>query len=187
MYSHTIHSSAANKKPLTSGAEFGEYSTLFSENKSEEKPALNIGKCKKEMEVDKTTQAAVHTQDNISYTSTQVDKKDENFTHCHMPDSEAATPVDQLYAQVDKRKKNTRSRTPEVVTPVAQLYVLVDMDKRDGNSTHCHTPGAAVPVDQLYAQVDKRKKKNRSRTPEVATPVAQLYAQVDKKMKSKGE
>jgi hypothetical protein len=135
------------------------------------------------MKVDETTQAVVHTQDNISYT--QVDKKDGNSTHCHTP--EAAAPVDQLYAQVDKRKKNARSRTPEAATPVAQLDAQVDMDKKDGNSTHCHTPGAAAPVVQLYALVDKRKKNTRSRTPEVATPVAQLYAQVDKKRKGKGE
>jgi hypothetical protein len=122
--------------------------------------------------VNESTQAAVLTQDNISFI--QVDKKDENSTHCHTP--EATAPWDQLYAQVDKRKKNTRSRTPEAVS---QLYAQVDVDKKDGNSTHCHTPEAAAPVDQLYAQVDKRKKNTRSHTPEVATPVSQLYAQVD--------
>jgi hypothetical protein len=45
------------------------------------------------------------------YAQVDVDKRDGNTAHRHIP--EAVAPVDQLYAQVDKRKKNT----PEVAKP----------------------------------------------------------------------
>jgi hypothetical protein len=117
----------------------------------------------------------------------------------HTPEGDM--PVDLLYAQVDRKKKDrngTFSHTPEAATHVDQQYARVDKKKKDGNSkkkdgTYIQTPEAATPVDQLYAQVDKKKTdgKNKkkddthNRTPEAVTPVDQLYAQVDKKKKSK--
>ena len=71
--------------------------------------------------------------------------------------------VDQLYAQVDKKKKDedtTHSHPPEADTSVDQLYAQVDKKKKnDGDTTHPHPPEADTPVDQLYAQVDKKKKR----------------------------
>ena len=100
-----------------------------------------------------------------------------------------ATSVDQLYAQVDKKKDGDTAHpnTPEADTPVDQLYTQVD--KRDGDTTdHPHTPEADTSLDQLYAQVDKKKKKKDGDTAHSHTSEAdvdQLYAQVDKKKKSK--
>ena len=73
---------------------------------------------------------------------------------------------------------------------VEQLYVQVDKKKKkDGHPTHPHPPEDDTPVDQLYAQVDKKKKKDGDTThpnpPEADTPVDQLYTQVDKKNKNK--
>jgi hypothetical protein len=53
---------------------------------------------------------------------------------------EGDMPVDQLYAQVDNKKKDDNKK------------------KKDGNGVYTQTPEAAVQVDQLYAQVDKKKK-----------------------------
>ena len=97
--------------------------------------------------------------------------------------------VDQLYAQVDKKKKKdgdtTHPHPPEDDTPVDQLYASVDKKKKDGDTTHPHPPEDDTPVDQLYAQVDKKKKEDGDTThphpPEDDTPMDQLYAQVDKK------
>ena len=47
--------------------------------------------------------------------------------------------MDQLYAQVNKKKK------------------------KDGDTTHPHSPEADTPADQLYAQVDKKKKKSKGK------------------------
>ena len=100
--------------------------------------------------------------------------------------------MDQLFAQVDKKKKKdgdtTHPHSPEADTPVDQLYAQVDKKKKkDGHPTHPHPPEA---VDQLYAQVDKKKKRDGDTThphpPEADTPVDQLYAQMDKK-KNKGK
>ena len=101
--------------------------------------------------------------------------------------------VDQLYAQVDKKKKDgdtTHPHPPEADAPVDQLYAQVDK-KKDGDTTHPHPPEADTPVDQLYAQVDKKKKKDGDTThphpPEADTSVDQLYAQVDKKNEKDGD
>jgi ribonucleotide reductase alpha subunit len=143
MYSHISRNSAANKKPLTSGAEFGEYSTLFNENRLEVQPGLNIEREEGRSTVAQDDKKAVHTR-------------------------ESDTPVDQLYAQVDKKKKDgnnkkkddngTYTQRPEAVD---QLYAQVDKKKKDGNGAYTQTPEAAVRVDQLYAQVDKKKKSKR--------------------------
>ena len=47
--------------------------------------------------------------------------------------------MDQLYAQVDKKKE------------------------KDGDTTHPHPPEADTLADQLYAQVDKKKKKSKGK------------------------
>jgi hypothetical protein len=75
MYSHISRNNAANKNPLTSGAEFGEYSTLFNENILEVQPGQEgNGRAVDQMAQD--DKKAVHTCEND-------------------------TLVDQLYAQVD--------------------------------------------------------------------------------------
>jgi hypothetical protein len=79
MYSHISRNSAANKKPLTSGAEFGEYSTLFHQNIPEAQPRRE-GSGRAVDQITQDDKKAVHTQ-------------------------EGDTPVDQLYAQVDKKKR----------------------------------------------------------------------------------
>ena len=97
--------------------------------------------------------------------------------------------VDQLYAQVNKKKKDgdtTHPHPPEANTSVDQLYAQVDKKKKDGDTTHPHPPEANTSVDQLYAQVDKKKKDGDTthpHPPEADTSVDQLYAQVDKKKK----
>jgi hypothetical protein len=61
----------------------------------------------------------------------------------------------------NKKKKDgngTYIQTPEAATPVDQLYAQVDKKKKDGSSAYTQTPEAATPIDQLYAQVDKKKK-----------------------------
>ena len=104
--------------------------------------------------------------------------------------------VDQLYAQVDKKKKEdgdtTHPHPPEPDASVDQLYAQVDKKKKkDGDTTHPHPPEADTSVDQLYAQVDKKNEKDGDTThphpPEDDAPVDQLYAEVDKKKKSKGK
>ena len=50
------------------------------------------------------------------------------------PSTETETPVDQLYAQVDKKKKNKKAKEP-----------------------------TSSAVDQLYAQVDKKKQKSKEK------------------------
>ena len=53
------------------------------------------------------------------------------------PSTERETPVDQLYAQVDKKKKNKKAK---------EL-----------------TSSPETAVDQLYAQVDKKKQKSKEK------------------------
>ena len=90
---------------------------------------------------------------------------------------QASDPVDQLYAQVDKKKGKKKKHG--IDSPSSQA---TDM-------------GPSEPVDQLYAQVDKKqkgKKKKKepadshsSETVPSQPPVMELYAQVDKKKKRK--
>ena len=93
------------------------------------------------------------------------------------PDSEVETPVDQLYARVDKKKKAEKEEvSSSSETAVDQLYAQVDKKKRgkkkakeeEEPTSSPQTPDAQVDeltsspetaVDQLYAQVDKKKKK----------------------------
>ena len=104
----------------------------------------------------------------------------------------ADSSVDQLYAQVDKKKKKDGDpHPPEADASVDQLYAQVDKkEKKDGDTSHPHPPEADTSVDQLYAQVDKKKKDGDTthpHPPEDDTPVDQLYAQVDKKKKKDGD
>jgi hypothetical protein len=116
----------------------------------------------------------------------------ETFEKCSAEDKNVSS-VDQLYAQVDKKKKKDgHIYTPDAETPVDQLYARVDNNKKkDGNTTIIHLPEAETPVDQLYAQVDKKRKKvggtTCPQTQESETAVDHLYAQVDKKRKNYGD
>ena len=92
--------------------------------------------------------------------------------------------------QAKKRKKESKKLTAD--TSVDQLNAQVDKKKKkDGDTTHPHPPEDDTSVDQLYAQVDKKKKKDGDTThphpPEADTPVDQLYAQVNKKKKKDGD
>jgi hypothetical protein len=159
MYNRINHNSAA-RNPVTSGAEFGEYSTLFHENRQIQ-PGRNV-EVEDDMGAQNDRKKAVHTPES----DTPVDQlyaqvKDRDATRSHTPEGD--TPVDQLYAQVDKKKKDrdaTRSHTPEVATQVEQLYAQVDK-KNNGNTMHNQTPKADKSVDQLYAQVYKNKIKGK--------------------------
>ena len=114
-------------------------------------------------------------------------KKDGHTTHPHPPEA-----VDQLYAQMDKKRKDgdtTHPHPPKADTPVDQLYAQVDKkERKDGDTTYPHPPEDDTLVDQLYAQVEKKDGDNtHPHPPEADTPADQLYAQVDKKKKSKGK
>jgi len=103
-------------------------------------------------------------------------------------------PLDQLYAQVDKKKKGNKcasrvivdlpTLTPAADSSVDQLYAQVHKNKKLQVATD---PEGA---DQLNSQVDQKKRKKKGTTASGATtkldtdtPVDQLYAQVDKKKK----
>ena len=82
--------------------------------------------------------------------------------------------------QGKKRKKENQKRSADAT--VDQLYAQVDKKKKVGDTTHPHPPEA----NQLYAQVDK-KKDGDTHPPEAEMQVDQLYAQVDKKNSRKKE
>ena len=96
------------------------------------------------------------------------------------------------YPEVGERQGKKRKKESKKVSAdasVDQLYAQVDKKKKkDGDTTHPHPPEADTPVDQLYAQVDKKKKKDGdTHPPEADMQVDQLYAQVDKKNSRKKE
>ena len=126
------------------------------------------------------------------------------------PDSEVETPVDQLYARVDKKKKEKGEGSGSSETAVDQLYAQVDKKKKGKKKAKEDEEPTSSPetaVDQLYAQVDKKKKGKKKakedeaptsslQTPDAQvdeltsspeTAVDQLYAQVDKKKKKKSK
>ena len=132
-----------------------------------------------------------------AYSSSEVCEKKEKRKKESKKMSADAT-VDQLYAQVEKKKKKDGDTThphpwpSEDDTPVDQLYAQVEKKKKkkDGDTTRPHPPETDTPVDQLYAQVDKKKNDGDTthpHPPEADTSVDQLYAQVDKKKESKGK
>ena len=117
---------------------------------------------------------------------------------------QASDPVDQLYAQVDKKKGKKMkhgvgsqpSATPSSQAtdmgpsePVDQLYAQVDKKqkgkKKKEEPADSHSSPSQPPVMELYAQVDKKKKRIKKTTddsePSYSEPPAELYAQVDKK------
>ena len=89
------------------------------------------------------------------------------------PDSEVGE------RQGKKRKEESKKMSADA--PVDQLYARVDKKKKnDGDTTHPHPPEVDTPMDQLYAQVDIKKDGDTHPPAEAETPVDQLYAQVDK-------
>ena len=80
---------------------------------------------------------------------------------------QASDPVDQLYAQVDKKQKGKKRK------------------KEPADSHSSETVSSQPPVMELYAQVDKKKKRKKKTTdnsePFYSEPHAELYAQMDKK------
>ena len=92
---------------------------------------------------------------------------------------QASDPVDQLYAQVDKKKGKKKNHGVDSQPSTAPSSQAADM-------------APSEPVDQVYAQVDK-KQKRKKKTKEPANsqstetvsskPPVELYAQVDKKKK----
>ncbi len=99
--------------------------------------------------------------------------------------------VDEMYAQVDKKKAPKKSIPPQPCSPVDQLYAQVDKNKKKEKSTpQLEKPSSSI--DQLYAQVDKTNNKKASKKMESTlqpeeppSSIDQLYAQVDKTNKKK--
>ena len=197
-YSHihhdTITGRGASKKSregtVADGMEMGEYSMLSYRDKPQEQ---NVGAYsgsevgEKQGKKRKKESKKVSADATVDQLYAQVDKKKKEGDITH-PQQEDDAPVDQLYAQVDKKKKEGDITHPqqEDDAPVDQLYAQVDKKKKEGDITHPQQEDDA-PVDQLYAQVDKKKKEGdiTHPQPEADAPVDQLYAQVDKKKKER--
>ena len=125
---------------------------------------------------------------------------------------QASDPVDQLYAQVNKKKGKKKkhgvdsqpSATPSSHAadmapsePVDQLYAQVDKkqkgkkkNKEPADSHPSETVSSQPPVTELYAQVGKKKKRKKKTKddsePSYSEPPTKLYAQVDKKRAKQG-
>ena len=135
-------------------------------------------------------------EDNLPQLLSEESPEDQLYANTKRVKEEEASsslqkPVDQVYAQVDKKKK-AKEPTSSPQTPDAQ----VDEAKEPTSSPE-------TAVDQQYAQVDKKKKakeptsspqtpdaqvdeaKEPTSSPETA--VDQLYAQVDKKKQKSKE
>ena len=111
----------------------------------------------------------------------QVDMVMMKTTAAHQSsDSEVETPVDQLYARVDKKKKEEEEVSSSSKTAVDQLYAQVDKKKKgkkkakedEEPTSSPQTSDAQVDEltssletaeDQLYAQVDKKKQKSKEK------------------------
>ena len=75
-------------------------------------------------------------------------------------DPEADTPMDDLYAQVDKKKKSMKKDTGP--THMDQLYAQVDKKtskKKDAVTTKLQDSGADTTMLQCYTQVEKKETK----------------------------
>ena len=113
------------------------------------------------------------------------------------PDSEVETPVDQLYARVDKKKKEKGEGSSSPETAADQLYAQVDKKKKgkkkakedEEPTSSLQTPDAQVDeltsspetaVDQLYAQVDKKKKKKSKEKEVCPEESGAVYSVVNK-------
>ena len=118
----------------------------------------------------------LYDQVNIKTNIRRVPPSEVNITSQYS-ELQASDPVDQLYAQVDKKKGKKKKHgvgSQPSATPSSQA---TDM-------------GPSEPVDQLYAQVDKKQKGKKkkeepadSHSSPSQPPVMELYAQVDKKKK----
>ncbi len=94
---------------------------------------------------------------------------------------EPHSPVEQLYAQVEK--KMSTPQPEESSTLMDQLYAQVEKTK-DSETKSPRLDDHSSSIDQLYAQVNK--KKTNTYTPQLEEPsssIDQLYAQVDKTKK----
>ena len=198
-YSHihhdTITGRGASKKSrdntVAEDVEMGEYSMLSYGDKPQEQvvgaySGSEVGE--KQGKKRKKESKKVSADATVDQLYAQVDKKKEgDITH---PDPEADAPGNQLYAQVDKKKKVgdiTHPHPSDADVLVDQLHAQVDKKKeKDGDTTHPYPLEADTPTDQLYAQVDK-KKDGDTHPPEADMQVDQLYAQVDKKNSRKKE
>ena len=97
---------------------------------------------------------------------------------------QASDPVDQLYAQVDKKKGKKKKHG-------------VDSQPSANPPSQAADMGPSEPVDQLYAQVDKKQKGQKktkepadSHSPETVPshpPVMELYAQVGQEKETQKE
>ena len=78
-----------------------------------------------------------------------------------------------------KSVKMTPSAAPETETPVDQLYAQVDKKKKNKKAKEAiSSPETAV--DQLYAQVDKKKKKKSKEKEVCPEESAAVYSVVNK-------
>ena len=111
-------------------------------------------------------------------------KKNKLASSAHQsPDSEVETPVDQLYARVDKKNKEKGEDSSSPETAVDQLYAQVDKKKKGkkkAKEDEEPTSSLETAVDQLYAQVNK-KKKQKSKEKEVCPEESRaVYSVVNK-------
>ena len=93
------------------------------------------------------------------------------YSRLDQTSTEVQTPVDQLYAQVDKKKKGMKSKedkepTSSPQTPDAQVDEL--------------TSSPETAVDQLYAQVDEKKKKKSKEKEVCPEESGAVYSVVNK-------
>ncbi len=126
------------------------------------------------------------------YSQVNKEKRNEGSNNEYTPslNPEPSFPVDEMYAQVDKKNKKKakkKSIPPQPCSPVDQLYAQVD--KKEKCIPQLEEPSSSI--DQMYAQVDKTKKKASMKlesAPQLEEPsssIDQLYAQVDKTNKKK--
>ena len=115
-------------------------------------------------------------QDVGTYLDSEVGEKQGKKRKKESKKVSADATVDQLYAQVDKKKKEDGDpHPPEGDAPVDQLYAQVDK-KKDGD-TH---PPEAMPVDQLYAQVDKKNSRKKEACEDFPQESGAVYSVVSK-------
>ncbi len=130
------------------------------------------------------------------YTQVDKEKRNEGRINESAPtiSPEPSFPVNEIYAQVDKKNKKKdkkKSIPPQPCSPVDQLYAQVDKNEKKEKSTP-QLEESSSSIDQMYAQVDKTNKKKASKklepAPQLEEPsssIDQLYAQVDKTNKKK--
>ena len=162
-YSHIHHdtitgrgvSKKSREETVAEGMEMGEYSMLSYGGKPQE-------------------------QDVGAYPDSEVGERQGKKRKKENKKMSADVTVDQLYAQVDKKKKKdgdtTHPNPPEGDTPVDQLYAQVDK-KKDGDT---HPPEADIQGDQLYAQVDKKNSRKKEACEDSPQESGAVYSVVSK-------